>query len=51
MAGAGELEGSSLVLKKNDSEDYCGDQEESDIISLVISRLFLGYDITMQIFR
>ena len=32
------MEGSSLVLEKNDSEDCCGDQEErsSDIIFHVL---------------
>ena len=32
------MEGSSLVLEKNDSEDSCGDQEErsSDIVFIVI---------------
>ncbi len=37
-AGAEELEGSSLVLEKDDSEDYRGDQEErsSDIMSHMI---------------
>ena len=32
------MEGSSLVLEKNDSEDCCGDQEErsSDIVFHVI---------------
>ena len=32
------MEGSSLVLEKNDSEDSCGDQEErsSDIVFHVI---------------
>ena len=33
-----QIEGSSLVLEKNDSEDCCGDQEErsSDIVFHVI---------------
>ena len=40
----------SLVLEKNDSEDCCGDQKirSSDIMSRVISCLFLVNDVTMQ---
>ena len=39
--GDGEMEGSSLVLEKNDSEDSCGDQEErsSDIVFVIFDIL------------
>ena len=35
------MEGSSLVLEKNDSEDCCGDQEErsSDIVFVIFDIL------------
>ena len=35
------MEGSSLVLEKNDSEDSCGDQEErsSDIVFVIFDIL------------
>ena len=32
------MEGSSLVLEKNDSEDFCGDQEERSV-DIVFYRL------------
>ena len=52
-AGAGELEGSPLVLEKDYSENCCGDQEErsSDIMSHVINCLFLVYNVMMQMLR
>ena len=45
------MEGSSLVLEKNDSEDCCGDQEErsGDIVSIPCDIvIFLAYIVTMQ---
>ena len=50
---AGELQGSPLVLEKDDSEDCCGDQEErsSDMMSHVINCLFLVYFVMMQMLR
>ena len=51
------MEGLSLVLEKDDGEDFCSDQEErsSDIMSYcpiyVINCVFLVNDVIMQMLR